>query len=134
MRIQIAWSVVTLGLLQSTSTKAFTSSHAPKSTVTIRHSSLLSVTAAQPDIVEVTTDEAEHDNHHTPRELTLQIISSLPFRGLISELASRGQSTDGTTARLRRRLRQVALPDLEDECIVIEDDVGDECVTSVRSA
>lgn len=50
----------------------------------------------------------------TKAELTHRTISDLRFRQLQDELRERGAATDGTTAQLRSRLRQLAFP--EDEC------------------
>jgi hypothetical protein len=58
--------------------------------------------------------------------LTQDLVSKLRFRELRRELADRQLPDDGTTTQLRTRLkRAVGLED--DECVVNEDGIDDDC-------
>lgn len=65
--------------------------------------------------------------------LTQDLIAKLPYRELVREVESRDLPSTGTTSQLRTRLREAVLPDEEDECIVNEDGMGDDCLP-VRSS
>jgi hypothetical protein len=64
----------------------------------------------------------------TPSTLTVESISKLRYRELQQHLAQRQLPTDGTTGQLRQRLRVATGLGLNpDECIVNEDEMGDDC-------
>jgi hypothetical protein len=136
MKILFRWPVLALVFGQFVpTTEAFISVRNTKSSIQFQFSSVLSVAAVPQDVTDkvTATEGGERDNNlNTHRELTQFIISTLPYRELIHELSFRGQVTAGTTSQLRSRLRQVALPGQEEECVVNEDDMDDDCVTTVR--
>jgi len=69
-------------------------------------------------------------NEALPNDLLTQsLVSKLRFRELHRELRARELSTEGTTAQLRNRLRQAV--GLEEECIVNEDGIEDDCQPAV---
>lgn len=73
------------------------------------------------------TASAEQGADLVTSSLTWDVISKLRFRELHRELNSRHLETTGTTSQLRDRLRQAALPGSENECIVNEDGIEDDC-------
>lgn len=68
-------------------------------------------------------------SHHD--SLTQDLISKLRFRELKRALETRELPSDGTTSQLRARLRQAALGDVDEECIVNEDGIEDDCQPEV---
>lgn len=78
----------------------------------------------------VTDDESSTNVEHT--SLSQDLISKLRFRELRHELDKRQLPTDGTTSQLRRRLREAVLPGEDEECIVNEDGIEDDCQPVVR--
>jgi hypothetical protein len=139
MKIQLSLALLALGVETS---QAFLPATKYVASHGVIKSSSKSVTAIQQEISEsVIQSEKYEDTSLTTttttiqedgvRTLTQQIISALPYRELIHELRIRDQITTGTTSQLRSRLRQVALPDQMEECVVNEDDIDDDCVTNV---
>lgn len=114
----IRLSIVSLSLLSVSQTAAWSPIPATQtafgSSSTTRIPSLFASTAAA-DTGAVAVEE----------ELTPDLISKLRYRELQSKLVHMGKPATGTTAQLRARLREAA--GVADECVVNEDNMGDDC-------
>ena len=124
--------LISLSVQQKLSCDAYVSGDRLRVDRNLQRKSLLSVSAASQDISPPLISSQQPDNEglegsRDGNSLTLRTISNLLYRELINELSARGHGTEGTTAQLRTRLRQVMFPGQEEECIVNEDDMDDDC-------
>ena len=116
----IRLSIASLSLLSVSQTAAWSPIPAAQtafgrsSAAATRTNNLFATTAADTDAVAVEEEE-----------LTPDFISKLRYRELQSKLVQMGKPATGTTAQLRSRLREAA--GVSDECVVNEDNMGDDC-------
>jgi hypothetical protein len=135
MKIHLSIALLVLGIDNTAEAFLPVTKHSASYRVT---KSSQSVTAIQQDTSESVITAQRSDDATTTtvqeegiRVLTQQLISALPYRELVHELRIREQLTTGTTSQLRRRLREAALPDQMEECIVIDASINEDCLTPV---